>query len=356
MKGSGPPRTRHVSFRVSGGTAALFSVLGIFFEPLSVGIISSVVPEDGPRKASNRVAFTKKELQSAIAIDLIALCETMTADGRITDEEVAGFRQWLQDNRSADLPAIGFLIMTVEQILADGQITDEERRELYKAVERVLPPETRQKAKLARIDAEGKDRRAADLRRPTLNIDLIVVGTRYEGRDQVIADHARVGDRVYLVREPSNPYDRNAVKVLCSNGMQIGYIPREHASYLAPVLDAGCKQRIEIVKFFSGRVAIMPVVRGGLYRVEADVEGSYLASDAPNPDQASVQSIRKTEFSIPKEYKAHRRRSGHVPVQSGDDVDAAPQPTGRYAAVGLGCVLLGFALLLLIGLALLSRG
>lgn len=42
------------------------------------------------------------------------------------------------------------------------------------------------------------------------------------------------GDRIWLERDSSNPYDRNAIRVMTTHG-QIGYIPREHAASLTRV-------------------------------------------------------------------------------------------------------------------------
>ncbi|KAI9572249.1 SNF2 family N-terminal domain-containing protein [Boletus coccyginus] len=45
------------------------------------------------------------------------------------------------------------------------------------------------------------------------------------------------GEQVRLVRQPQNPYDRNAIQVKNIGGDQVGHIPRNVASRLAPVLD-----------------------------------------------------------------------------------------------------------------------
>ena len=42
--------------------------------------------------------------------------------------------------------------------------------------------------------------------------------------------------KIELVREPENQYDMNAVKVL-ANDKQIGYIGKEYASIIAPLMD-----------------------------------------------------------------------------------------------------------------------
>ncbi|KAF8135787.1 SNF2 family N-terminal domain-containing protein [Boletus edulis] len=47
------------------------------------------------------------------------------------------------------------------------------------------------------------------------------------------------GEQVRLVREPNNRYDRNAIQVQNIGGAQVGHIPRNVASQLAPLLDRG---------------------------------------------------------------------------------------------------------------------
>lgn len=248
-----------------------------------------------------RVALSKKDMQSAIALELISLCETVTADGTINDEEIALLQQWLEENRTADLPAIAYLVATVEQILADGKVTDLERRELHRAVERILPPEAKQRSRLIRVGAEQQSREerqrlrqaerdARDIareaekqKRPIHIIDLLVVGTRYEGRDRVVSEFCRIGGRVFLAPEPENVHDPHAIRVLCANGMQIGYVPREHAAYLSRIMESGCRQRIEVAKILRGQHSKIPVIKGELYGPDADIDGTYTEADAPAP-------------------------------------------------------------------------
>ncbi|KAI6157534.1 SNF2 family N-terminal domain-containing protein [Pisolithus tinctorius] len=47
------------------------------------------------------------------------------------------------------------------------------------------------------------------------------------------------GEQVTLQREPRNPYDKNAIKVVNIGGMQVGHIPKEIAARAAPLLDKG---------------------------------------------------------------------------------------------------------------------
>jgi single-stranded-DNA-specific exonuclease len=64
-----------------------------------------------------------------------------------------------------------------------------------------------------------------------------VVGVTFNGRQEVIARLAICED-ILLKREPTNPYDHNAISVERQNGQLIGYINRYLAATLAPFLDA----------------------------------------------------------------------------------------------------------------------
>ena len=65
---------------------------------------------------------------------------------------------------------------------------------------------------------------------------LRVVGVTFDGRQAVVAKLTS-GEPVALKREPTNPYDRNAIMVVRLTGEQIGYIDRFTAARIAPRLD-----------------------------------------------------------------------------------------------------------------------
>lgn len=74
-----------------------------------------------------------------------------------------------------------------------------------------------------------------------------VAGVTFEGRQDAIksAKRAEVLDmhaRFKLRREPDNEYDHNAVAV-DADGAPIGFLPRDIAAQVAPVMDAGGKTR-----------------------------------------------------------------------------------------------------------------
>ena len=60
-------------------------------------------------------------------------------------------------------------------------------------------------------------------------------------RQQILQDWRTL----QLIRDPSNPYDRNAVKICLSTGQQIGFLSAELAAEFAPKIDKG--KRIEAV-------------------------------------------------------------------------------------------------------------
>ena len=64
-----------------------------------------------------------------------------------------------------------------------------------------------------------------------------VAGVTFEGRQAVVAS-LQYGEAVVLKREPSNRYDANAIRVERVDGAQIGYLPKELAARIAPVMDA----------------------------------------------------------------------------------------------------------------------
>jgi hypothetical protein len=73
--------------------------------------------------------------------------------------------------------------------------------------------------------------------RPGSQICTRVAGVTFEGRQSVIA-RLSIGEEVLIKREPTNPFDHNAVSIERVNGQQIGYLNRHLAATLAPFFDA----------------------------------------------------------------------------------------------------------------------
>lgn len=61
---------------------------------------------------------------------------------------------------------------------------------------------------------------------------------------QKAIQECRVGQEVFLKREPENEYDTNAISVILGKE-KIGYIPADIAKKMSPPLDSGKVQVIE---------------------------------------------------------------------------------------------------------------
>src|SRR5690349_7771035 len=66
-----------------------------------------------------------------------------------------------------------------------------------------------------------------------------VAGAALHHADVLDSDEAAPGKPLTLVRDPGNPDDSNATKVLTADGEQVGWVPRDVAVDFAPALDAG---------------------------------------------------------------------------------------------------------------------
>jgi len=95
----------------------------------------------------------------------------------------------------------------------------------------------------------GSDSRRKILHERRLNMRSLftkvagVTKTNDDGSDrqQILQDWRML----QLIRDPGNPYDRNAVKICLSTGQQIGFLSAELAAEFAPKIDKG--KRIEAV-------------------------------------------------------------------------------------------------------------
>lgn len=77
-----------------------------------------------------------------------------------------------------------------------------------------------------------------------------IAGVTFENRQNYVKK-LRVGEKVKLIREPNNKYDKNAVAVYNLNNNQLGYIPKELAKSISDKMSA---EEIPnaIVKYIAG--------------------------------------------------------------------------------------------------------
>lgn len=89
-------------------------------------------------------------------------------------------------------------------------------------------------------------------------MDIAIAGGRYHAlkpRRAIL----ELGRLLTLAREPENPFDANAVAILDTDGVRLGYVPRTAAGRIAALLDVGEDVTVEIVGTLPARFADMPV-------------------------------------------------------------------------------------------------
>jgi hypothetical protein len=83
----------------------------------------------------------------------------------------------------------------------------------------------------------------------------------------VLRTEVHRGDRLILEREPLNEFDPNCIRVLTTTGKWIGYIPKETAAEVAPILD-GTVGNVTIAKVR----AVKESTREGTAYVTAEID------------------------------------------------------------------------------------
>ena len=126
--------------------------------------------------------------------------------------------------------------------------------------------------KLAQMRLAGKRR-----------VRIVVRGIQQYGRDGFSGIFAP-GESVSLERDPSNPHDPNAVKVLLSDGSMLGYVAREMAGAISHELAEGWKFKI--------RVADAPYVEEKWGQCELEVMGKEPPVEGGSPGQTSTRGAQ----------------------------------------------------------------
>jgi single-stranded-DNA-specific exonuclease len=85
----------------------------------------------------------------------------------------------------------------------------------------------------------------------TRSVEAKIVGVTYENRQAVVALLSE-GERVSLIRQPDNTFDKNAVACVRWDHQQFGYLDRDLARVLAPKMDYYGRPIIATVKRLTG--------------------------------------------------------------------------------------------------------
>ena len=76
-------------------------------------------------------------------------------------------------------------------------------------------------------------------------LKIRLAGVTFGSRQHYIKEYARQAQKYFLLREPDNKFDPNAIRVLVSKyKADIGYIPAKKAEILAPLMDAGIDLKV----------------------------------------------------------------------------------------------------------------
>ncbi len=69
--------------------------------------------------------------------------------------------------------------------------------------------------------------------------DTYVAGTSHIDGIEELAEYMKIDDKLDFFREPDNPFDSKAIVVKNTDGVKIGYVPRDDNAVFARLMDAG---------------------------------------------------------------------------------------------------------------------
>ncbi len=230
-------------------------------------------------------------------IELLVLLKEITADGKISNDEIVAMREWASHVEESDVQQVRKLATVILHVCEDGVITTDERQFVFKTIESVLPPEDRAIAKFRRQQAvkdetaiERERQRRADeearqkelAHEPLDEFETFVAGTRYENRNEYITTRLTPSTPIYLIRERENQFSANAVAVIDDKGVCIGYVSEDDAPEVAALLDSKHPYKCRIKKLWTARDGnLVPILQFAFYRHDCDIPGIIKADFKP---------------------------------------------------------------------------
>ena len=119
---------------------------------------------------------------------------------------------------------------------------------------------------------------------------LAAVGTSYDNEDgssrQELLRRLARGDRLLLVREPDNPHDPRAVSVRTGELVTVGYLCRDHATWVGSKIDRGYDVRAIVERIKGADLA--GATLGLVVLINMDGDEPELDGEASQPWQAAA--------------------------------------------------------------------
>ena len=69
--------------------------------------------------------------------------------------------------------------------------------------------------------------------------DTYIAGTTHIEGIEELALYLNIDDKLDFFREPDNPYDAQAIMIKTTNGVKLGYVPKQDNVIFARLMDAG---------------------------------------------------------------------------------------------------------------------
>ena len=256
-------------------------------------------------------------------------------DGNISREEFIELKNWLFKNKDYEIPAVTFLWEKLTEIASDGKISKEDTKFFFDSILIVLPAKNRKVASNARKEFELEQKELQKLKEETdrlkalaelkkdvnfepnfiddLNndsylsinqnekgecleeLDFLVAGTKYHQGNKNLVE----GEKVFFLRDKTNKYDSNAIKILTEDKVMVGHMPAHLASKIAPMLDKGCQDDSYIKKILYNDV---PVVVSKIYKVQSQNSQSKVTTKSSSQfdNKAVVKSFGFVVYKILK--------------------------------------------------------
>ncbi|EFJ10356.1 hypothetical protein SELMODRAFT_427183 [Selaginella moellendorffii] len=143
----------------------------------------------------------------------------------------------------------------------------------------------------------------AELNSETRDLYNGCLEARIAGRKYHRDVECQAGMRVHLVREPENPMDTYAVKVLTADGLSLGHIPKELSRYLSPLMEKGM---VDVQGYVSESTSEAARLKLDLREIQSRTIGSLSEEKVLAVKWSRLMDAAdKGQLSIPTEFSLH---------------------------------------------------